>query len=122
MMLSKRTMGLVASVALIMGGLAMGTAGTAAAASTPCGSWDHGDDLTGIFAYTTTSGHLKVEPAAECDDKVAFADSSNLDVFCYTMNYYNNEWLYVHQIYDDMNGWILASDVNYESGSTAPHC
>ncbi len=122
MTFSKRTAGLLGATALVVAGLTMSTGGSAEAASTPCGSWAHGTDDTYIPAHTTTSGDLKVEPAAECADGQSFPDGSNIDVYCYTMNYYGNEWLYVHQIVGDTNGWILASDVDYNSGATAPHC
>lgn len=93
------------------------------AASGPCGNYST-NTLHSIEAKFLYSGSLRQEPATECASVVgdSYFPGNNVEVFCYVMNYYNNEWLYVLDDVGQQRGWISADGVAYNSGAVAPHC
>ncbi len=128
MKISSRVARVAGATALVVAGLGgiTGTANAAAMspASSPCDEHSVYTPPVPIPAYFTTDGSLQVEPAAECANGTSFIQGAATDVFCYTMNYYDNEWLYVRvgSSGDYHYGWTPAGDVNYDSGATAHVC
>lgn len=126
MRINNRVTRAAGATALAMVGLCT-VGGTAHATVTPSVSCESPSVWTKdpISAYFTTGGYLQSGPDAACSDGRAFIGGFSVTVYCYYMNQYDDEWLYVsmpNSTGSPTYGWTLASDVDYNSPATAEHC
>lgn len=122
----RRTAAVVISAAALAGGLSLGFDGVAQASSscttgstyvTPTSFPSH------IAAHTAAAIYTHIAPESGCETTGSQLPAGyDVTVYCYSMNVYDNEWLYVGAGAGRSDGWVSASSIDYDSTGSAARC
>ncbi len=122
----RKTAVAIVGAALMAGGLTISAGGVANASScttgntyvTPTSFPSH------ISAHTTAAVYTHIAPESACltTGSQLPLGYSDITVYCYTMNAYDNEWLYVGAGPGRPEGWLSADSLDYDSSGSAAPC
>jgi serine/threonine protein kinase len=105
-------------------GSASASASASATASTSCFGWATIDPNTQITAAIAGADHLYVGPYSACAfvQQSPFTIGTKIQVHCFVVNSFGNEWVYANIVGGTVKGWITTSKITGLAGGTLAKC
>lgn len=97
-----------------LGGVMLGAASSADAATYGCGSSGH-NNSDGV--HKVVVGHLRNGPSESCAQTMSVVPGTTFYAWCGVYNKYGNLWVYGRLAGGESKGWIYSQNLTKESGS-----
>ncbi|WP_327065306.1 hypothetical protein OG500_05860 [Kitasatospora sp. NBC_01250] len=120
-----RRVAAVLTSAVLFGGVAGLAGATGASAAAPsvlkpaisCSGWSTSHTDPGTYAYLTGTYNLKVGPYASCGNVASVSSGTELWIWCYATNDYDNVWYYGRIAGTNTTGWMSGDNLTNWGGN-----
>ncbi|MGW4883558.1 hypothetical protein [Streptomyces murinus] len=110
----KKSFAAIAATTALAGGLSIGGATSASAATYGCGSAGQNNSNA---VHKVVVGHLRNGPADSCAQTLSVAPGATFYAWCGVYNKYGNFWVYGRLAGGQTKGWFYSENLTLESGS-----